>query len=994
MLKKTSFILLSSTILAGIAFSSASMADTLADTIDAFNKSTEPTGGYEVPSSGIVTTEKDSGESLATGPVVERGDFTIDGEANPTATIKGSVGVRSSNPSSDRAELYVYKVGDGFQVSDDYAVTSEGGWTNLTSSSVTSNYAAASVSEGDLTIQSSSFSGSKNSWSIDNADANATAGSGNNGGAIYVGANGNLNIGSSLFHNNDSEMYGGAIDLDHVSAKIGKITNTYFIENTAGLHGGALDVHGEVVDIKNSHFVKNVSPLGGAIYIHDGAVIKNIENTNFQENKAGVGGAIYQFADATEATVIKDSTFKNNQAVGTTDSKDGAGSAIRVGGNLQTENVTFSGNKVITGTAAGSTVLGGTVYVDTNGTYASTGDTFDGNTSVADGGAIYNAGTTTLTNTTIENNKATGNGGAVYNAGQLKITGTTTMSGNVAKIGSNLYNTDAGTVNIEDVHDNVDLDYNPFTVTTAPSSSRTLFDQKGDIYNAGTMNITNSDLQLHNGINTNTALTETAKKVGTVNIANSRIDLGGSGVAGDGTIYADTVNIKAGSKIQTHVSTNASGSHGKISANDITVSADNTSLGIIVGVGELAAGEKREYEVLDAKNGVSGEFENIANNKLYDIAAKGDGVYEISRKKEFCPDGNCDPNESATAKGWIDGTAITGNEVATNIQDKLNTLWQSDGCSDEVKTALDGLAPDVSPLIQAHATEITRRLSAVISERFYNSMERTGYVHRGKRFYRFPRHDSNLWVQGLYGKSKYDVRKGWDMDTKGIAVGFDGHVTDALRMGVSYAYTKADGDSVGRETTIDSHTGTIYGEYNPNRYYANWLAMYTRSEYDEEKKVFDHRVSANYDVDAIGAQVMLGRKMGPYVQEDWASGVIKPEIGMRYLYTKQHEYTDSVGQKVGSADGHTLTGILGAQYTIGYTLSPTLSWYPELRAALTYDFIEPDTSMRVNLLNGSTYTVKTENMDRLGIEVGARVGLDINRKAEISLEYEGLFKGD
>jgi len=823
----------------------------------------------------------------------------------------------------------------------------------------------------------------------------AATADGNNGGAIYVGANGNLNIGSSLFHNNDSEMYGGAIDLDDVSAKIGLITGTYFIENTAGLHGGALDVHGEVVDIKDSHFVKNVSPLGGAIYIHDGAVIKNIENTNFQENKAGVGGAIYQFADAIEATVIKDSTFKNNQAVGTTDSKDGAGSAIRVGGNLQTENVTFSGNKVITGTAAGSTVLGGTVYVDTNGTYASTGDTFDGNTSVADGGAIYNAGTTTLTNTTIANNTAIGNGGAVYNTGQLKITGTTTMSGNTAELGSNLYNTDAGTVNIEDVHDNVDLDYAPFTDTTVPSPSRTLFDQTGDIYNAGTMNITNSDLQLHNGINTNTTLTETAKKVGTVNIENSRIDLGGTNVDGDGTIYADAVNIKAGSKIQTHVSTDADGSHGKISANDITVSNDNTSLGVIVGVGELAEGEKREYEVLDAANGVVGEFANIANNKLYDIAAKGDGVYEISRKKEFCPDGNCDENENATLEGWIGGSVITGNDVAADIQDKLNELAQTVGCeSDEYRDALDGLAPDVSPLIQAHATEITRRLSAVISERFYNSMERTGYVHRGKRFYRFPRHDSNLWVQGLYGKSKYDVRKGWDMDTKGIAVGFDGHVTDALRMGVSYAYTKADGDSVGRETTIDSHTGTIYGEYNPNRYYANWLAMYTRSEYDEDKKVFDHNVTANYDVDAIGAQVMLGRKMGPYVRKDWASGVIKPEIGMRYLYTKQHGYTDSVGQKVGSADGHTLTGILGAQYTIGYTLSPTLSWYPELRAALTYDFIEPDTSMRVNLLNGSTYEVKTENMDRFGIEVGARVGLDINRKAEVSLEYEGLFKGD
>lgn len=985
-LKQIYALLLSTTIMAGSLPVVASEYTSIVDAVNAVNNGTDTSATYNVTADTNVYDKSNADTTYGYGVV--NGTLNIVGTNSQTANVYGTLAASPLTTNPDATPKIVVKnVGyaDASSLGSDYSLTVKSKWTNLTPS-VGAPYAALAVQHGTLDISNSVFAGSRN-VSTTNVDGLTS----DNGGAIQTKGDSILKVDGSIFYDNQAETsYGGAIDIDGTNDKA-TITNSAFIKNWAGLHAGAIDIHSTDVQLTDNSFYDNSASWGGAVYVHEGAST-DIKTTNaayptlFEANEALEGGAIY--GAATSDINIEGAVFNKNQALSTaSDAADG--SAIYSAGVLTTKNSTFKNNEV-----TGSNALGGTVYIHENGLYVSTGDTFTANTVSTDGGAVLNKGTTTLKNTTIENNKATGNGGAVYNAGQLKITGTTTMSGNVAKIGSNLYNTGTGTVDIVDVHDNVDLDYNPFTVTTAPSSSRTLFDQKGDIYNAGTMNITNSDLQLHNGINTNTALTETEKKVGTVNIANSRIDLGGSGVAGDGTIYADTVNIKAGSKIQTHVSTNASGSHGKISANDITVSADNTSLGIIVGVGELAAGEKREYEVLDAKNGVSGEFENIANNKLYDIAAKGDGVYEISRKKEFCPDGNCDPNESATAKGWIDGTAITGNEVATNIQDKLNTLWQSDGCSDEVKTALDGLAPDVSPLIQAHATEITRRLSAVISERFYNSMERTGYVHRGKRFYRFPRHDSNLWVQGLYGKSKYDVRKGWDMDTKGIAVGFDGHVTDALRMGVSYAYTKADGDSVGRETTIDSHTGTIYGEYNPNRYYANWLAMYTRSEYDEDKKVFDHRVSANYDVDAIGAQVMLGRKMGPYVQEDWASGVIKPEIGMRYLYTKQHEYTDSVGQKVGSADGHTLTGILGAQYTIGYTLSPTLSWYPELRAALTYDFIEPDTSMRVNLLNGSTYTVKTENMDRLGIEVGARVGLDINRKAEISLEYEGLFKGD
>ena len=139
---------------------------------------------------------------------------------------------------------------------------------------------------------------------------------------------------------------------------------------------------------------------------------------------------------------------------------------------------------------------------------------------------------------------------------------------------------------------------------------------------------------------------------------------------------------------------------------------------------------------------------------------------------------------------------------------------------------------------------------------------------------------------------------------------------------------------------------------------------------------------------------MMGKKTGPFVFGDWATGVISPELGLRYTYLNQHDYTDQAGQEVKGGNGHVLTGILGAQYVIGYAISPTLAWYPEFRAAITYDFIEPDMENSVTLVNGSRYKVVTENLDRFGIEVGARVGLDINQKTEVAVEYEGIFKGD
>ena len=1065
----------------------------------------------------------------------------------------------------------------------------------------------------------------------------------------------------TVCYKNASGTYGGAIDADDKTSKIEYIKNSYFITNTAKVHGGALDIHGIAGSIKDTVFYDNESALGGAVYLHEGAYVANTNasdqsdngfyNVVFDANQAGSGGAIYQMTGGDVATVIQNSTFKNNiaQAVKNEVGNDGAGSAIRLGGKLTTANTVFEGNAVTQKTSDAPDTLGGTVYVSENGEYASTNDTFTSNTSVANAGAIYNAGTATVEGTTFDGNSATKNGGAIYNKGTLTLKGAgITFKNNTANgLGNDIYNDTAGIVNIENAKDDIDLDdkanYSDQIdgLPTKATNPHTMFTDTGDIVNLGTMNITSSELQLHNGINTNSKLSN--KRQGTVNINASRIDLGGAGVSGAGVIYGDKINVNSGSTIQTHVGA-TSGDNGKLSANTINISGTNTALKLFVKYADKNAwnDEKgRVYTVLDSDSiggsntkGFFGDYTNalfnveylrngmyaicpqgqkynesttkcdcidttktnmsgtcvtkttcgsnftyvedtnscVCNapyvsvngqcqvkatcqaNETYNAATNtcscnapyvtvngqcvlkatcqanetynpatntcscdapyisfngqcvlkatctGDKVYNAatntcicpsnkpneyngqcfaactgnyvfnagqcvcpsnkpneyngqcyaacSNGKEFvngtcvCPnekpneyngqcyaacgenqvfnagkcdcapgyerlnDGTCfkkstyscvglgcDANEESTFDGWINGPSMPLGTEAAEVQEELFDTAQA-GRGEELRTALDGLAPDVSPLVQTHATEITRRLSSIVSERFYNSMERTGYVHRDKRFYRFPRKDSNLWVEGMYGRSQYNVRKGWDMDTTGLAVGFDGHVNDAVKLGVSYAYTKADGDSVGRETEIDSHTGMVYGSYNPNRFYTNWLAMYTRSQYDENKRVFNHEVKADYDVDSIAAQVMFGRKMGPYVNNDWATGVIKPEIGARYIYTKQHGYTDSLGQKVGSADGHTLTGILGAQYTIGYTISPTLSWYPELRAALTYDFIEPDTEMRVDLPNQYHYNVKTENMDRFGIEVGARVGLDINRKAEVSLEYEGLFKGD
>ena len=875
---------------------------------------------------------------------------------------------------------------------------------------------------GDLTVKDVTISnnisqlaggGVQNTGTFKSSGNTYEGNSSKAGGAIYNETSSISNIGSG------------------VTVPTGTLTSTNdtFKNNVASQTGGAIynGTKAEVV-IEGASFQGNqAAQAGGAIYNFGKVTVGEDSSTTFKDNKAtaGQGGAIYNNANA--ETIVGGASFQNNQA-------DQSGGAIYNSGKLTINNASttsFTGNKSIN-------AKGGAIYNGENAEAIVGGASFQGNQSLQ-GGAIYNNGKLSVANAststfkdntagtgkggaiyndakgvaTIEkalfqNNQAA-QGGAIYNSGKLTINNasTTAFKDNKATGGKGaaIYNASNGTVIIQGADDQIDLSYDPYlnqtdlnTGNPLPNPQRRLFGDNQDVYNEAnaTLTIQDSKLQLHHSKDlTKGVININKSKTGTVNINNSQIDVGKAAV------YGDIINVNKGSEMLVHLNTKdgEKGDLGKnfggLSANTISVSDDDTAITIRVKAGEhmdKEAGPK-EFKILDAEtlNDVDNTgFATITKNHMYDIKYKGDGVYELTKVRPICPNGGCVHNAWVESEGEMDG-----HTKAQQIRELLNDLAQKYGCESKLyRDALDGIAPDVSPLIQAQATEVTQRLHGIISKQLYASMDRTGYVHRGKRFYRFPERKSRVWIQGVYGQSEYAGDKGFDMDTEGIALGFDKHIGKDTKLGLAYTYSKSTGTAVQRDTDVEAHTVAVYGEYNPDRFYSNWLALYSRSSYEENKKVYTERVKAEYDVDVFGGQIMFGNKMGPFVVGDWASGVLSPEIGLRYTYIKQHGYTDSAGQKVSDADGHVLTGILGAQYTIGYTLTPSIAWYPELRAAITYDFLEPDLENSVTLVNGSRYDVVTENLDKFGIEIGARVGLDINRKAEIALEYEGVFKGD
>ena len=275
-------------------------------------------------------------------------------------------------------------------------------------------------------------------------DSNTASGKGNmtpndnNGAAIEVTNTDKAITGTiykSTFTNNKAQ-YGGAID---ICAGTIKITNSKFINNSADVEGGAIDINtlngNPKVTISGSKFINNSAPRGGAILnikdltVKGSTFINNTPNTIF--NWAGAGGNlnlnIKTFTDLQNAIGLVTGTLTLNQNIAMT-AKEAADF---------TNGITINKDIVIDG--KGHTIdaknLGRIFSIGEGFTVTLTNATLI-NGKATEGGAIYNDGSLTLSDVKLSDNAADSYGGAVFNNGHLVVGNSVFDSNDIVNRGS------------------------------------------------------------------------------------------------------------------------------------------------------------------------------------------------------------------------------------------------------------------------------------------------------------------------------------------------------------------------------------------------------------------------------------------------------------------------------------------------------------------------------------------------------------------------------
>lgn len=529
-----------------------------------------------------------------------------------------------------------------------------------------------------------------------------------------------------------------------------------------------------------------------------------------------------------------------------------------------------------------------------------------------------------------------------------------------------------------------------------------LFDR---FYQKGTLNILdNATINLGGTLNSNVNnaakfnVTSTSAKLnGNFNVNNNGVvDLGTNKLTVDGNVA-----FNEGSKLALVFT--SKDKVGQIDAKNISINEKNTTLDMSFN-NPAVANSGVEVQVLNASEEFTGKFAKIAENSEYNIEDKGNGLYAISKKSSAPDEGGDDsgkkddtpaviPVADDAGDAWNNlDTGSVKNETTVAVADRLTYLrnHQTTAAGKQAyEDALTALAPETAPAVQQAATEGTNQIFGAVGTRLSGGA--IASAKQGMSSGDNPFTKVAVWVQGLFNKAKLDdtsKSKGFDSKTYGTALGVESKISEDVKLGIGYAYSKTDIDGFMRDTDVKTHTAILYGEYKPKNWYVNAIASYGWSDYDEKKNVAGVGVKADWDVEPFALQMMTGYDM-------YFNGFgVTPEAGLRYIHVKQDKYTDTAGQSVKSDDSDIVTGVLGAKIAKSYNLSNGMLLTPEFKAAMTYDISHDNSKSTVTLVNGSSYSVTGKPLNRFGVELSAGITAELNDNVELSLGYEGKFRKD
>ncbi len=742
---------------------------------------------------------------------------------------------------------------------------------------------------------------------------------------------------------------GGAI-YNRLGAKIGDIVgdfkNNYATSLGDTVYGGAISNRSATsINLIQGNFEGNYAVsnnganAGGAIYNNSTTIgkIKSNFSKNYVQSTEGstAGGAINNNQNSKINQI--EGTFDSNYAIST--NKNASGGALINWGAIEKAEGSFINNYV---QAQNARAVGGAIanqWGNANslginflkGTFQNNYASALGNNGYAQGGAIYNKSGNSHAMLSINSSSFINN----YVVGTLETTN-----------GGAIYND--GTINFSGSNY---FDGNYMVVNSNKIAN--------DIYNAGNINmLSNSIVEIKSGIDGSD---------GSINMSeNSRLNIYTSQVSGNNLVMNNNSTLAIEINNITTSSTEQLG--GKIDG-DITLNGTN-NLYVETYVDSTSGIQTGEYKFANNVNISAGNWNlQQKENGLYnytvsftDNSNKNTLIFNYERKNE---------KEVADSLGVSQEDAKAIIEISKNKS--KNPLFE------DLRNNIDENAQNKNSNISTTLRDIkdnpVANLNMVknIDDIVIKVVNHQIVAHQNAPL------TKNIWLSGVYHSSEYKGNLDYKSDSHGFVGGFDRYLSENIIGGAGYSYIKTDGKSNNKKLDIDTHNMFVYGQYSKNNWFVDLYASYNTSTVNQNKKVLYHNLNGKYDIDMYSAQILGGKNI--YFENN--KFYLRPNGGLRYYYITQDSYRDNADMQYEKISEQIVSGVLGTELVYN---TDTIFQRGYINAS--YNFINDDINMHVQLPNANGYYMKQNADQELGLEIGYGLETQINKNIKIGLNYE------
>jgi len=323
--------------------------------------------------------------------------------------------------------------------------------------------------------------------------------------------------------------------------------------------------------------------------------------------------------------------------------------------------------------------------------------------------------------------------------------------------------------------------------------------------------------------------------------------------------------------------------------------------------------------------------------------------------------------------------------IANKPTGKLANAFGSAGTEQELSDAVESTLPGVSGGVSQLTNISTNAVVSVVASR----QDVTRGLSSGDVFMT----DRHFWFKPFGGKTNQDDRQGvtgYDIDSYGLAAGFDGDVSSTWNVGFAFAYINSDVESnlaVGKHTVdMDSYQAKVYATAMLDDVTAlNLQVGVGHSEYDSHRRIFTGDVaSADYDSWNVQLNAELERS---YQVSD--KTVVTPYVHADYSYVNVEDYNESGAGALNLMvqDDSADSLIFGVGVKGNHTVSESLLLMAN--AGIGYDAMADQSNLTSSFSGGGAqFTTQGIKPDEVVYNAGIGAKYSLENGTEITARYD------